>query len=155
MRKQTVTILLIASFVTGLLSCASSRNAEPSRIGIMPLAEYKVAATQLTADTAYRVLRSNEDFNATFAPSISNARRPDFNSQIVVALLLKEANTGLQFSKAEIVEKTVNIYVESCTSSTDEGCMKGSVVMATIPKAGNVNKVAFYINGSSRFISGL
>lgn len=155
MKRSTIVCLLLLLFVC-LYSCVSSRNAEPSRIGVLPLLHYSLSNAQLLNDTTYRVSRTSEEFSADFASSISNSRRPDFSSQMVVAVLLKDANrAGLHFDKAEIVGRTINIYMQSCTSPNEPTCMTGSLVMATIPKVGNANKVAFFVNGNSRFITGL
>ena len=148
--------LLLSFFIIAVLSCVSSRNAEPSRIGIVPLHQFKANEASLNADTLYKVTRNAEEFDASFTSLVGTNTRPDFHAQMAVAMLLKNATTaGLQFEKAEVEGSTVNIYLRSCAGTATENCLKGNALIATIPKVGSAKKVRFFVNNSTRFIAGL
>ena len=88
-------------------SCGSIKTATPTIIGIMPLTSYTVQDQSPSADTTYRVIRSEDVFNSSFSASAADVRKPDFGGQTVVAILFKNAASqpGMQFQKAEIVGK--------------------------------------------------
>ena len=135
---------VVLSFL--LFSCSTTRHPVPSRIGLLPLDAYNYSGSNLEADTVFRVFRNETVFNATFAATNTAARRPAFQGQTVVAIIMKSAPvTPLHFSRAEVAGKVINIYAQPCT-----GCSSSRVVMATIPNVNDARSVQFFINEESK-----
>jgi hypothetical protein len=129
-------------------SCSSMQTSTPSAIGILPLGQYNYSTVSSPADTLYKVIRTAEEFRASFAQTTAEARQPDFSGQMVIAIIVNEAaGNPLQFEKAETVGTTVNVYARSCEGPD---CNRGQAVLATIPRVGNARNVRFFVNGESR-----
>jgi hypothetical protein len=131
-----------------LFSCTAQRNSTPSAIGLVPLQDYRYAMNSLPTDTVYSIYKSEETFNSQFAASSAAVRRPGFDGQWVVAIVLPtETATPLRFERAEVVGKTVNVYAQTCT---DAACRNSPAILATIPKVGSALAVRFFINGEQK-----
>lgn len=113
----------------------------------MSLEGYRFKQTDMTADTTYTVYQREETFNSQFAASGDAVRRPGFDGQWVVAILLPAVTTPLRFERAEMAGRTVNVYAQTCTG-TD--CSNTPSILATVPKAGNARSVRFFINGERK-----
>jgi len=148
MKYNWIVILLFASV---LISCSTAQKT-PSRIGLVPL-EFYVSRQAPPADTSYTVYRSEALFNAAFQPGTAS-RRPDFNGQTAVAIVLPATPSAmaLRFDRAEIVGNTMHVYAQSCTAGSDAGCIATPGILATTPRSGNVKSVNFWVNGISRRI---
>ena len=149
MRIQRSILLLSRVFLFVLLfSCSASRKAVPSQIGLLPLDgySYNYSGTESVTDTVFRVIQDEAGFNASFQTNYSTVRRPAFNGQTVVAIVMKSMPaTPLHFSRAEVVGKAINVYAQPCTT-----CNRSNVVAATIPNVGNAQTVRFFINGERK-----
>ncbi len=147
-RRQFHFPLSFFSLVVFLFSCGSSRPVLPSQIGLMPLEgyRYRYAPGESEPDTLFRVVREEASFNASFEASNATVRRPGFNGQTVIAIVMKSVPaTALHFSRAEIVGKEINVYAQPCAT-----CTRSNVVAATIPNVGNAQTVRFFVDGVSR-----
>lgn len=151
MNKQNFGFFFLLFVLTLLqFACSSTRQAVPSQIGLLPLDGYEFTAGNPVTDTAYRVIRSEADFDASFRAAAS-ARRPAFHGQTVVAIVLKTApSTPLHFSRAEKEGRMINVYAQTCTE-----CSSSRAVMATIPTVGDARSVRFFINGENKAVLGL
>jgi hypothetical protein len=134
-------------FTSLLFACSSSRTATSSQIGLLPLESYNYTGESLTADTMYRVIRSEDVFTANFNAADAAARKPGFSGQTVVAILMKAAATPLKFTRAEVAGRIINVYAQTCSGAD---CPSRSAVLATIPKVGSARAVQFFINGESK-----
>lgn len=153
MRKQLSAFVAFFTVVVFLSACGSLRETAPSRIGLLPLDSYTLAATALPADTTYRVIRSEEEFRANATPSDAAARQPSFSGQMVVAILFKNAVASpLRFNKAEVAGGTMNVYASTCTG---QNCGNSQVLLATTPKVGTVKRVQFIVNGENKALVNL
>lgn len=145
MKNQLFVSLSTALFI--FLSCGTVHTTTPSRIGLLPLNDYQLTSAPLQSDTSYQVIRSDEAFRGRFS-STAAARVPDFNGQMVVAIVFKNpVTTPLQFEKAEVTGSTINVYAVTCTKAN---CSQGQALLATIPKVGNAATVQFVINGVNK-----
>lgn len=136
-------MLLIAVFALLQYACSSTRQTVASPIGLLPLDAYEYSGSILAADTVYRIIRNDADFDATFKAVSASVRRPAFNGQTVVSILLKTApSVPLQFSRAENQGKVVNVYAQTCS-----GCSNSRAVLATIPNVGDARSIRFFVNG--------
>jgi hypothetical protein len=131
------------------IACSTGRNSSPSRIGIVPLSQYSLAAGQTVTDTTYKVFTNEADFNATIVSSGMDIRRPDFNGQTAIAILLP-FSSAMQFDSAEVVNRSIYVYAWSCTPASSPNCTTGSLFVASVPKVGSATKIQFFINGISR-----
>ena len=153
MRKQLSAYIVIFTVVIFFSACGTLRETTPSQIGLLPLDSYNLAATTLSADTTYRVIRSEEEFRATATPSDAAARQPAFSGQMVVAILFKNAVTSpLRFDRAELTGSTMNVYASTCTG---QNCGSSQAVLATTPRVGSVKRVQFIINGENKTLVNL
>ena len=146
--KRNFSCFLSALVVLLLFSCGTVQNQTPSRIGLSPLPNYSPAPGRFTTDTTFSVYKASADFSGDFSPAAAETRRPDFNGQMVVAMVVRNAaQTALQFDRAEVVGKTINVYAQTCRS---QDCPAGPALVATIPKVSEATTVRFFINGESR-----
>ena len=147
MKKTYVTAFALTTVFIYLLSCSGTRSRTPSAIGLLPLEGYQPAPTVLTTDTSYRVFRSEEAFNRNFAATAQGTRRPAFEGQAVVAILLKAAPAvPLRFERAEVVGTAIHVFAQACTQPD---CIAGQAVLATIPNVGRAREVQFFVDGRS------
>jgi hypothetical protein len=142
---QIAGILLI-----GMTACTSSRMKNLSSIGIVPLLQYSARNLSLKSDTTYQVIQDTLTFRASFTAA-ARARKPNFDGQVVVAILTKQLpSQAFRFTRAEVAGKTINVYAQNCQRDTDSTCEKNSIVLAAIPKVGNARSVHFFVNNEPR-----
>jgi hypothetical protein len=146
--KQNFSCFLSCIVVVLLFSCGTVQNQTPSRIGLSPLQNYSPAPGHFTTDTTFSVYKTSADFSGDFSPAAAEARHPDFNGQMVMAIVVRSAaQPALQFDRAEVAGKTINVYAQTCGS---QKCPAGPALLATIPRVGDARAVRFFINGENR-----
>ena len=145
---QRFSVLVLSTVIFLLFACSSSRQASPSRIGLVPLGAYSFQGDDLVMDTVYRIIQNEDLFNAGFSAANASARRPGFDGQMVVAIIMKTAPaTPLRFTGADVSGNVVNVYAQPCTG---DDCENSRAVLATIPKVGNARTVQFFVNGERK-----
>ncbi|HEV7333415.1 MAG TPA: hypothetical protein VGN63_20440 [Flavisolibacter sp.] len=145
-KRHFIFSLVIVSVSILQYACSGTRNAMPSKIGLLPLEAYDYTGSNPEADTVFRVIQNEIMFDASFRATSASARQPAFQGQTVVAIVMRAAPpTPLHFSRAEVSGTAINVYAETCT-----GCDRTRAVVATIPNVGNVRLVRFFIGGESK-----
>lgn len=156
--KNILTPVSLCGFILlTLAGCTSVKETTPSRIGLVSLHHYNLKTGSNVTDTVYRVIQNEDAFNSVLEGATPEVKRPDFNGQMVVAILLKPSTeqTPLLFEKAETVRSTMNVYAQTCSPGMQEGCTSANAIVATTPKVGSVKRVEFFINGASKRIVNL
>jgi hypothetical protein len=148
MRKRDVLSATIFCLAFFLLSCSVSRNQTPSRIGLVQLKDYSFVNNNTAQDTSYLAIQNEATFANTFI-STSGTGKLDLYGKTAVAIVLKNS-ASLQFDSADYLGVNVNVYAQSCTTSTQSNCSTGNVFLATIPKVGNAKTVHFFIDNRKR-----
>jgi hypothetical protein len=122
----------------------------------MPLAQYNLKSFDQVTDTTWMAFTNQAQFDAVFNSMAPDAKKPDFNAQTVVAMILKNApSTPMAFEKMEIAGNTLNVYAATCLTPTQTNCTQNQVIMAATAKSGNVKRVQFFMNGVSKRTIGL
>ena len=153
---KPLAILLLYSAVIVVTSCSSTRTSAPSAIGIMPLTQFTLKSFDQVTDTTWMAFTNQVQFDAVFNSTAPDAKRPDFNAQTVVAMILKSApSTPMTFEKMEIAGNSLNVYAATCLTPTQTNCTQNQVIMAATAKSGNVKRVQFFMNGVAKRTIGL
>lgn len=146
MYKVVGTIFLI--FVT--FACSSSRKIIPSRVGVLPLRNYKLnERVEIKDEVTFRFFTRPEDFHNNFymtKSSRATAVVPDFNSQSVFAIILKptEKVISVNAQKAEMEGKTLHIYYSVTDTVRWTTFTHIPMLVAMVPKVNNLQEVHFY-----------
>ena len=140
------------AFLGFLTACGAVHKATSTPIGIQPLSNFTLRNENFPSDTVYKVFRSEEQFDAVFAPASPETKKPSFNGQTAFAILFKQAsgNNPLRFEKVEISGSTMNVYAVTETPAAGTDGSSGKIRLAATAKSDNVKKVQFFINGESR-----
>ena len=146
MRKLSFCLLVVFSLQ---MACTVSRNSTPSSIGIVPLQGFSARGQISLQDTVLKVYRNDAEFESAFNASPATTKKPDFYGQMAVAVMTTVSST-MEFVKAETAGNKVNIYLESCTPSTQTSCQSGNLFLAAIPKVGSAKTVVLYIDNKNR-----
>ena len=147
--QQMKRIIVLFFSIIFLLNCSSPKNAKSARIGIRTLPNYFANNTvSLQDEYNFKVINSNTDFDKTFGipkTAENNHLKPDFSSQIVVAVIMKPTNkkTNLRFDKAEIVDSDLNVYYLVHETGNQLNYSTSPTAVATVPKSQSVKKVNF------------
>jgi hypothetical protein len=149
MRKYLLLQLAVVSSLFIFIACSVTRNQTPSVVGLVPLQGYSAVGNKTVQDTTYMAIQNENDFANAFSSSTAGVKKPDFNSQIVVALLLKSP-ASMRFQGADYIGSQINIRLQSCNAPTLPDCNTSSLFLATIPKVGNGKRVQFIIDSTAR-----
>jgi len=153
--KRLLYPLLLGTIIV-VTACSSTRTPTPTAIGIMPLTQYTLKSFDQVTDTTWMAFTNQTEFDAVFNATGPGAKRPDFNAQTVVALILKNAPASpLTFEKLEVAGNTLNVYAATCLTPTQTNCIQNQVIMAATAKSGNVKRVQFFMNGVNKRTIGL
>lgn len=147
MRKYLSPLAVISSLII-FISCSATRNQTPSVIGLVPLQGYSTVGNKSVQDTTYMAIQNEIDFANAFSPMTASVKKPDFNGQIVVALLLKSP-ASMRFQGADFIGSQINIRIQSCKAPALPDCNTSSLFLATIPKVGSSKRVQFIIDSTA------
>lgn len=137
-----------------LCGCTGNKNITASKIGLVRLNSYFTKNTvELPDEVNFRVFTKATDFDSTFGVAQTmdtNVVRPDFNGQIVVAVLNHSTNreTKVQIESAEVIGQDINVYYSVVDTGKVLGFTTSPNAVAAIPKVASAKQVNFYTAGT-------
>lgn len=142
--------IALAIFITFIFACATANKAVPSAIGFVTLRNYLLNPdSSFQDDIHYTFIGNAEAFYKMFymtKVSATTAVIPDFESQSVIAIILKptEKVVSVAINKAEIAGNELHIYYTITDTTSWKTYSQTPMVVATVPKTTNVKQVSFY-----------
>ena len=147
MRALYLPVFLLLVLVPVMLtSCASSRGAREEAVGLLRYPQYALRQGP-GRDTVYMAISDEASFNTAFTATGTGDRKPDFSGQTVVAIYTP--GPGVRMERAAKLGNTMNVYASTCATGITD-CPANGLAVATVPRAGNVTQVRFFIDSIAR-----
>ncbi|MCW3108738.1 MAG: hypothetical protein JWQ09_3244 [Segetibacter sp.] len=143
-------LIAVSLFITFIFACSAAKRATPSAIGVVTLHNYLLNPdVSFNDDIHYTFIGDANEFHKMFymtKVSPGTAIVPDFESQSVVAIILKltEKVMSVDINKAAITGNELKIYYTITDTTSWKTYSQTPMVIATVPKNTSVKRVSFY-----------